>query len=138
MRRGVAILMLVVFPVTVFAQESDVSEKPKTADYDTGFYDGEMSASENYGGGGWFAAGLGGGLLLGLIGGGIVVGISQSGTVDPPASHRLGISDQSNDYKMGYYDGFSKKAKKKRLGNSIIGGLIGTAVIVAILANAQE
>ena len=138
MKKFIATILLIIFPVTVLAQEGVKTEEPKSGEYENGYLEGRASASENYSGGGWLAAGMGGGLLLGLIGGGIVVGISQSGTVEPPTMHRMSISDKSSNYKMGFYDGYSKKAKKKRLGNSILGGLIGTAAIVVIIMSNQE
>jgi len=138
MKKFVATVLLIVFPVTVIAQEGVKTEEPKSIEYESGYLDGEASASENYSGGGWFAAGLGGGFLLGLLGGGIIVGISQSGTVEPPTMHKMGVLDKSSKYKMGFYDGYSKKAKKKRLTYSITGGLLGTAVIVMVILSNQK
>jgi hypothetical protein len=136
-KKIVCIIMALSFLNIVAAQ--DVGQANSAVDdYQTGLLEGKISAGENYSGGGWFAAGLGGGFLLGLIGTGIVVGISQSGTVDPPHTVALGISQRSNEYKLGYYDGYSKTAKKKRLGPSIIGGVIGTAVVVAIIVGSEK
>lgn len=137
MKKIVCAVLILSFLNIVVAQ--DAGQANTNADeYQTGLLEGKISAGENYSGGGWFAAGLGGGFLLGLIGTGIVVGISQSGHVDPPHTAALGISQKSNEYKMGYYDGYSKAAKKKRLGPSIIGGVIGTAVVVALLVSAEK
>ncbi|MCP3681841.1 MAG: hypothetical protein GY861_04050 [bacterium] len=119
-------------------KSKNVTEKKlidENGGYETGFIDGKTAASDNYSGGGWFAGGLASGLVLGLIGAGIITGISQSGDVDPPTMHRMAIKERSDSYRMGYFDGYSKKAKKKRLGNSLVGGILGTAVIVVVLLN---
>lgn len=137
MKRVICLVLVFSFLNVGFAQTIAPTENISD-DYQTGLLEGKQSATKNYSGGGWFAAGLGSGFLLGLLGTGIVVGISQSGTVEPPHAVSLGISDKSNEYKMGYYDGYSKKAKQKRLAPSIIGGVIGTAVIVALIVNSNK
>jgi hypothetical protein len=135
MKKVICIILFAVFIPTLFAQELP---REKGNEYEKGYLEGKASASENYSGGGWFAFGLGGGLVLGLIGMGIVAGISQSGTVEPPMIHRISVSGKSDEFKMGFYDGYSKKAKSKRLSNSLIGGAIGTVVIVVILTSGDS
>jgi len=106
--------------------------------YDEGYYLGKQSASEHYSSGGWVAAGLGSGFLLGLIGAGIIVGVSQSGKVEPPASVQINILDKADEFKWGFHEGYTKQAKKKRLSGSIIGGLLGTAIVVALLTSTSN
>jgi len=122
----------------LFAQRVEDLSEIKSAEYETGYFDGIESGSENYSEGRWFVYGLAGGLFVGLIGSGAVVGFSQYGTVFPSSDHDYYIQDQTSVYKIGFYDGYSKEAKRKRLKPSIIGGLLGTAMIVAILTSGSK
>jgi hypothetical protein len=117
----------------LFAQTGTSKE-----DYTAGLLDGKASANTSYQSKSWFAAGFGGGLLLGPIGAGAVVGFGQSGTVKPPEHFNADLLAKSLEYKQGFSDGYSKKAKSKRLAPSIVGGVIGTAVFAAIIVSLQD
>lgn len=133
MTKIVAIILLVVFPVSLFAQNIPVKTTNETeTEYEAGYYEGEYLAEQTYSGGGWGVAGFGGGFLLGLIGGGVIVGVSQIGKAEPPPQQKSRLLRQSTEYKIGFHDGYAKKIKKQRLKKSLVGGLIGTACAVAL------
>jgi hypothetical protein len=128
--------MLLIFPSSVMAQASYPFYVPEIkTEYQKGVSEGELAAKNDYSPTVWVAAGFGGGLGLGLIGSGIVAGISQVGTVEPTNSRIQFLSLKTLDFRKGYFDGYSKKAKRKKLIGSIVGGLVGTATIVIILTH---
>jgi hypothetical protein len=132
--KTICILLIMSLISTLYAGE--IPEK-KTSEYLQGKIDGKKTASEDYSGGGWGAAGLGGGIVLGLIGAAAVVGASQLSSVEPPDKDLLDIASESDDYQTGFCDGYSRKAKNKRLIKSTIGGIMGTAIIVSIIISTR-
>ena len=144
MRKLVAILLIVLFPtVTVLAQTAGAvpqgpwlpkgEDSTKVAEYGAGYTAGQQEAKDNYSAGGWFAAGLGCGFLGNFLGTAIITVVSQSGTVKPPPTSLVILVEQPGAYQLGYYEGYSKKAKGKRLGPTIAGGVVGTAAAVGLL-----
>jgi len=116
-------LVLAVVPSIAYAQPGK-SSTPKEEDrptknsqlmYNEGYLEGQIVARRNYSSSGWFAVGLGSGFLLGLIGTGIAVGVSQTGQVEPPFSYVSVLSRKSDMYRVGFLDGYTKEAKRKRL-----------------------
>jgi hypothetical protein len=103
-----------------------------------GFADGDAAAGDHYGSGKWLGYGLCGGFLLGLIGAGVIVGISQSGRPEPPPKDAQHIANGTAKYQLGFGDAYAKRAKKKSLGMAIVGGLVGTAVAIAVIAGSQK
>ncbi|UCE65118.1 MAG: hypothetical protein JSU85_09570 [Candidatus Zixiibacteriota bacterium] len=131
MKKIICMLTILAFSSNLFA-----GDKVKSPEYDNGYLDGKVAAGEEYKGDGWFGAGLAGGLLLGLIGTGVVVGLSQVGSTEP-IGYESGFLSGQPDYRLGFYKGYSKKIKSTRLQKSLIGGVIGTAIIVTILVATQ-
>jgi len=70
--------------------------------------------------------------------GGIAVGFSQPEKVQPPERIEYIISKKPLAYQNGFQDGFSHRAKKKRLVSSIIGGVLGTATLYAIYKGLED
>jgi len=107
-------------------------------EYQRGRLEGESWANANYNSEGWFAAGLGGGFLLGPIGAGVAIGLSQSGTVDYPPGLLKHTSDKSNEFSMGFIQGYEKRVKRKKLNQSIIGGVVGTVVAAIVVVELSD
>jgi hypothetical protein len=103
-----------------------------------GLADGDVAATNHYGSTKWLGYGLGGGFLLGFIGAGVVLAISQSGRPQPSMTEVLKIANGTAQYQHGFGDAYAQRAKKKALSMAIIGGLVGTAVAVTVVASAQK
>ena len=144
-KKIVCIVIILCFSTTLFAQEISDSTMVENksidnsgAEYLRGKIDGKADAQAYYSGGGWVGGGLAGGFLLGLIGAGVIVGVSQIGSVKPDEELLLNLESQSPEFKKGYIDGYSGKAKSKRLTKSLIGGGIGTACAVVLILSLDK
>jgi hypothetical protein len=100
--------------------------------YTMGVSDGRR-AGEGVPTGKYFVGGLIGGVGLGVIGTGISVAITASRDAPVPPSQVATLQAQGANYYTGYQQGYAKKVKSKRTVSSLVGGLAGTAVIVAVL-----
>jgi hypothetical protein len=101
----------------------------------SGLLDGEALA-ESHGTGGNLGAGLGIGLLTGLIGTGIGYFVVGPSPLSAEAIQRsLG---KSADYQLGLKTGWEKRSRQRKRNAFLAGGLIGTAVWIAVLASAQS
>jgi hypothetical protein len=78
---------------------------------------------------GSFIGGLAGGVLLGLIGTGIAV-LVQS-TPEPSADKLEALEREECRY--AYTEAYESKGKGKKRTSALIGGLVGTAVLVGII-----
>ena len=91
---------------------------------------GKLDAQDR-GTGGSVAGGLVGGFLLGLIGTGIVV-LAQSKS-DPPAHLLLELEEEDETCRYTYLESYRNESVSKKRKSALTGGLVGTAIIVAIL-----
>jgi len=137
-----ALAQLLVFAAPfslALAEEPAPTARDSThATWEHGVTDGDLSARMHARSGKWFGYGVGSGLLLGLLGTGIIVGVSQAGRPKPPPEEILHIADSTPQYQTGFADAYSKRAKKKNLGPALLGGLVGTALGVAIVMSFQD
>ncbi len=96
--------------------------------HETGSRDGANVSS-----GGSLAGGLVCGLLGGLIGTGIAY-VAQSAP-EPPMLSALTVSD--GDCRYAYADAYKRAGKSKKQSAALTGGLVGTAVVVALLLSSS-
>jgi len=131
-------------PPLAMAQEPTAEPPTQTAEqttdssYVAGMLDGRASATEHYSSAAWFAGGFAGGFLLGLIGTAGMAVLSQTGRADPPPAELARVDSQPNLFRTGFLKGYDKKAKTRALRSSLIGGVLGTAVIVAVILSTQD
>jgi hypothetical protein len=132
----VSLFLVFCFSTTVFAQDTLKTEtrpsSDKLEDYLKGKIAGKEDSDQYYKASGWTGAGIAGGFLLGIIGAGLMVGISQIGSVKPDEEAQLYMNARSDDYKKGYFEGYSSKGRRKKLNKTLVGGAIGTAFAVAL------
>jgi hypothetical protein len=91
---------------------------------------GREDADTRHGSAGWFVGGVVSGVLVGLIGTGIITGASALTSPQP----RLVPPELTGGIENCYRDGYKGKAKNKNVVSSLLGGLSGTAVWLAIYA----
>ncbi|MBU1636673.1 hypothetical protein KKC97_03305 [bacterium] len=133
-------LMLIV-PVASLAQENveAVDITADTEQYDEAArLEGRAFAQQHYQGWRWFGAGLVGGTALGLLGAGIAVGFSQTGTAHPPQTEQQRLAEMPKPYEDGFRLGYHQRARGKALIKTILGGVVGTGIAVAIYASTEE
>lgn len=136
--RASALALLVAFPLEVVGQTVLAQSPPAAAAATPAEKDcnesrelGKATASREHGTGGWMAGSIGSGILLGLLGAGVVTAVAA--TSDP---HAEDVPPGVNA--TCYQNGFTDKAKSKNTRTSIVGGLLGTVVFVAIYAAASD
>jgi hypothetical protein len=96
-----------------------------------GLLDGETLAESQQTGGN-LGAGLGIGLLTGLIGTGIGYFVIGPSPLSAEAVQRS--VGKSADYQLGLKTGWEKKTRSKKRNAFLAGGLLGTAVWIAIVS----
>lgn len=79
--------------------------------------------------GGAFTVGLTCGVLLGLIG----TGIAYFTQAEPKPSTNQAAVNTDPACRLAYEDAYGEAGKKKKKRSALIGGLIGTAVIVTVI-----
>jgi len=84
--------------------------------------------------GGALAIGLVSGLGLGLIG--TIVAVVAQGEPEPPADKVAALQD--TECRLEYKDAYGKSGKGKKRGAALLGGLLGTAALVAIVASSNS
>ena len=92
---------------------------------------GEADAKARHSGTGWMVGGFFSGVGLGLIGTGIITAVAASTNPQPKTTPEA--VDETC-----YISGYSGKAGSKNTWSAFGGGLLGTAVIVAILLSASS
>jgi hypothetical protein len=130
-----AFLMFAVSPV--LAQQQPQPSEKSSVDAKTmadGMVTGQMLADQQ-GTGGSFVGGLAGGVFLGLIG--TAIAYVAQGPADLPAVQLVEAQKYGSEYTLGLQQGFAEKSKKKKKSSALMGGLLGTAAFVAVLAGAQ-
>ena len=135
------ILLMLIVPAASFAQDSPPSDEATTDTEqidESARLEGRDYAQKHYQGWRWFGAGLVGGVGLGLIGAGIAIGFSQTGTAHPPLSEQQRLANMPKPYEDGFRLGYHQRARSKALIKTILGGVIGTGIAVAIVAAAEE
>jgi hypothetical protein len=143
LRRGTAAIVVasLVFSGTRVAHAQTVPATPASSveagqSNDTmaaGLLDGETLA-ESQRTGGNLGAGLGVGVLTGLIGTGIGYFVVGPSPLSADAAQRS--AGKSADYQLGLKTGWEKKTKSKKRNAFLAGGLLGTAVWIAIYSAA--
>lgn len=83
---------------------------------------------------GSFAGGLVGGVILGLIGTGIAVLVQSR--PEPPVFKLMAVEGET--CRMIYSDAYESAGKGKKQSSALLGGLVGTLVIVTILLATAE
>lgn len=109
-------------PPPAVAAEKDCNESREV---------GKADASSRHGNGKWVAGGVVGGLLLSLIGTGVMTALAANSSPQPkdiPA----GVKDTC------YMNGFTDKAKSKNTRGALLGGLLGTVVVVAVAVSVAD
>lgn len=87
----------------------------------------------NVSSGGSGVAGFAGGVLLGLIGTGLVVLLQ--GDSDPKAETMVSL--EGDDCKYAYIEAYQNQSLSKKRKSALIGGLIGTAILVALVVSSS-
>jgi hypothetical protein len=84
--------------------------------------------------GGSVAAGLAGGLLLGLIGTGIVVLVQSDSEPSQLELKNL----EGDECQYAYLEAYKNKSVGKKRKSALIGGLVGTAILVLIIVSSGD
>jgi len=126
----VSLLLVFCFSTTVFAQDIMKNESPKidkkSPDYIRGKTDGKDDADKYYRGNRWRTGGFVGGLLTGLAGTVIILGVSQIEDSVPIKEELTFLNTKTLDYQKGYCGGYLRKARTKRIGPVLVGGVVGS------------
>lgn len=135
---GILTLMLVCISAPAVAQQQaqpDTTRPASTADVVAqGTMDGR-SAAEGKGTGSYLAGGIVGGLTLGLIGAGITYAVAANSTVEVPPADLIVARERGAAYTEAYQTAFRVRVRGRRKSSALTGGLVGTAVVVALLAS---
>ena len=79
--------------------------------------------------GGAFAVGITSGLLLGLIG----TAIAYVGQGEPKPTQAQSAANPGTGCRLAYEDAYGKVGKSRKRNSALLGGLIGTAIIVTVI-----
>jgi hypothetical protein len=79
--------------------------------------------------GGAFTVGITSGLLLGLIG----TAIAYVGQGEPKPTQAQSAANPGTGCRLAYEDAYGKAGKSRKRNSALIGGLIGTAIIVTVI-----
>lgn len=96
------------------------------------------TAAEDKSTGGWFAGGFVSGVSLGLVGTGVMYAITASSNPKVPADRLTAMQDRGPNYVTAYQESYREAVKRKRRRSALIGGLTGTATIVAIVLSTSS
>jgi hypothetical protein len=135
---AVAILAAGLIASPLAAQTPAIHNTPATPAVKTmtdGIVAGQ-AAAQTVSTGGSFAGGLVGGLVLGLIGTGIAYAVQ--GSADVPLVIQVSNQQHGSDYTVGFNQAFAERTKKKKRGSALTGGLVGTGVLVLLVASANS
>jgi hypothetical protein len=100
--------------------------------YFAGLAEGRTGASR-HGTGGWFAGSFATGVALGLIGTAIMYFGAESSESFPNAAESAALDVKPPMFARGYREGYTTELKSRKKNSALIGGLAGTATIVAII-----
>lgn len=123
-------------PESVPNEQSEAMENPEAGKSWMTCHASGKEDARSMGTAGSTAGGLAGGLLLGLIGAGIAV-LAQSKS-DPPAENLMQIQGESEECRYTYLEAFRQESQSKKRSAALTGGLIGTAIVVAIYLATYE
>lgn len=110
------------------SSEGPVNGKPTHTPAE--FAEQGKSDAREVGTGGAFTIGLVSGFGLGIIGTALAWGFQ--GEPDPPKAKTEPLPNVES--RLAYSDAYGKAGKSKKRGAALVGGLIGTAAIVAVVA----
>ncbi len=127
--------LLVASAEGVSAQQPAASAPAATGSTAEGQRDAELLA-ETVGTGGKVGVGVAVGLLTGIIGTGI--GYFVIGPNDVSADAAIAQQGKSPEYQLGYKAAWAKKTKDKKRKSFLVGGLLGTAAWIALVASANS
>ncbi len=113
------------------APSQPMTSAATSAAFSNGLLEGRM-AGKSVPSGGNFVGGLLGGVSLGLIGTGIAYAMSGN-NVEVPASDVLMMQNRPDGYLSGYTQGYVEQGKKRKKSVAMMGGLVGTMVLVAVV-----
>ncbi|HET9327408.1 MAG TPA: hypothetical protein VFQ05_11580 [Candidatus Eisenbacteria bacterium] len=116
--------------VTTATPSSEVPVNGKPAHTPAEFAEQGKSDARELGTGGAFTIGLVSGIGLGIIGTALAWGFQ--GEPDPPKAKTEPLPNVES--RLAYSDAYGKAGKSKKRGAALVGGLIGTAAIVAVVA----
>jgi hypothetical protein len=116
-----------IFPLSIFADD-----EKRELDCEESKIKGELNGKEYHSSGGMIVAGVSSGILLGLIGTGIIVAVAAGTHPQPDFIPNEDIINESC-----YISGYSDSARKKNIYGALGGGLVGTAIIVTVIAIAS-
>lgn len=88
---------------------------------------GAAKADADYRSSGWFLGGIGSGLLLGPIGTAIITGMGAGSNPEPRR-----VPDQMKE--ECYVHGYTKKARSRNTTSALGGGLLGTGLLILLVA----
>ena len=91
--------------------------------------DGEKTST-----GGAFTVGITSGLLLGLIG----TAIAYVGQAEPKPTQAQSAANPGTGCRLAYEDAFGDAGKKRKRNSALVGGLIGTAIIVIVITSSSN
>ena len=128
-------LLIFIAPLSqALAQEPVPPPAPIAKTYAEGLKDGKQCAHDCYKSGKWLTMGFAGGLLTGPFGTVIVSGVSVIGRPRLPVEQRMQIHNESLPYQDGFEKGYAKRAKSMALGQSLVGGAVGTGALIGMAA----
>ena len=119
--------MLAAHPVA--AQQASGTDTSVAAVIAKAQLDGKLAGEAE---GGWFGRCLIVGALTGPIGAGVTWAVAANSTPELPAEHRLTIASRTPEYRLMFEQSFRQTVKKKRSITAVLGGLTGTAALVAL------
>ena len=85
---------------------------------------------------GSYFGGFAGGLFFGLIGTGIAYAVQSKPDLEPEQT--ILLKDKSPEYQMFYTDAYKGDVQKKKRSSALVGGLVGTAILVVVIVSASS
>lgn len=102
-----------------------------------GLTDGKLEAERYHSSMGWGLGGLAGQFILGIVGGLCVTGASALSNPNPSIEKRIMIDNKSEEYQLGFIEGFKQEAKSKNIKGALGGCGIGLALRLVLALATQ-
>jgi len=128
--QGGSILTYTYDQIVSIEREEVNSNSSNSNDCNQSYQDGYMDGKSVLGGG-YMLMGAGSGFLLGLIGTVVATTFCAAFINTEPPFHKLESLDKS--CKTSYREGYRKGVKEKKIGSTLIGGMLGTVLVVVII-----
>lgn len=94
-------------------------------DYSEGLLVGQETARTQVKTTNWFIGGFAGGFFLGIMGGGAAVIAAHGSNAAPDYVLQTTLNGKSNDYRRGFFDGYGKVTREKRVNSALVGSMAG-------------